>query len=46
MFKNLARGPLAAMPAAVAATPLAPPRQRLELKKAGWDRCMHARVAP
>jgi len=46
MFKNLARGLLAAMPAAVAATSLATPGQHLELEMAGRGRCKRARVAP
>ena len=46
MFKNLARGLSAAMPAAVAATPLANPHQRLELAQAKRGHCHRTRVAP
>jgi len=46
MFKNLARGLSAAMPAAVAATTLTSPCQRFELAQAKRGRCHRARVAP
>ena len=46
MFKNLARGLLAAMPAAVAATTLASPFQRLDLVTVPRVRCNHMPVAP
>jgi hypothetical protein len=46
MFKNLARGLLAAMPAAVAATKPASPFQRLDLATVRRVRCSHARVTP
>ena len=44
MFKNLARGLSAAMPAAVAAAKLASPCQRLNLAAMRHVRCNHARV--
>jgi len=44
MFKNLARGLSAAMPAAVAATPLANLHRCFELAKAGGGRWNRAQV--
>jgi hypothetical protein len=46
MFKNLARGLSAAMPAAVAVTPLANPCQRLDLATVRRVCCNHTQVTP